>query len=135
MFDSGKLIKEEIKNENPAGMQAFVFNTRKDIFVDPSVRKALSYAFDFEWTNKNLFYGAYKRTNSYFENSDLAAKELPSDAELAILNRFKEDLPGEVFTTVYKTPSTNGDGNTRSQLRKALKLLKSAGCNNDNVIV
>lgn len=127
LFDSGQIIKQEIKNENPAGMQAFVFNTRKDIFADPKVRQALNYAFDFEWTNKNLFYGAYKRTNSYFENSELAAKGLPSDAELALLTPYKDDLPEEVFTKEYRAPVTSGDGKIRKQLRVALKLLKEAG--------
>ena len=125
-FDNGLLTTEEIKNENPVGMQAFVFNTRNPLFEDSKVRRALGLVFDFEWTNKNLFYGAYKRTNSYFENSDLAAKDLPSNAELALLNPFKEDLPEEVFTQAYTSPVTKGDGNIRKHLREALKLLKSA---------
>lgn len=126
-FKNGNLIKEEIKNHNPAGMQAFILNTRRSFFSDPRVRQALNYAFDFEWTNKNLFYGAYKRTNSYFENSELAATELPSPAELKLLTPYKEDLPPEVFTEVYQSPVSKGDGNIRNHLRKALKLLKDAG--------
>lgn len=126
-FDNGTLVKEEIPNQNPVGMQAFVFNARRDIFSAPQVRQALSYAFDFEWTNKNLFYGAYKRTKSYFENSELAAKDLPSEQELKLLTPHKDDLPAAVFEKVYQPPSTKGDGNIRTQLRKALRLLKSAG--------
>ncbi|MCG8315659.1 MAG: extracellular solute-binding protein [Pseudomonadales bacterium] len=125
-FDNGLLVTQEIKNENPVGMQAFVFNTRNPLFKDTRVRQALSLVFDFEWTNKNLFYGAYKRTNSYFENSDLAAKGLPSEKELALLEPFKEDLPDEVFSSSFSSPTTQGDGNIRKQLREALKLLKSA---------
>ncbi len=128
LFDNGTLIKEEIEHQNPAGMQAFIFNTRKkELFGDVRVRKALNYAFDFEWTNKNLFYGAYKRSNSYFSNSELAATGLPSKAELALLSPYKDDLPAEVFTKVYQSPVTSGDGNIRPQLRKALRLLKQAG--------
>ena len=71
-------------------MQAFVYNTRREIFKDKKVREALSYAFDFEWTNKNLFYDAYKRTNSFFSNSDLASTNLPSNEEFKLLNPFKK---------------------------------------------
>ncbi|MDX1692844.1 MAG: extracellular solute-binding protein [Ketobacteraceae bacterium] len=131
-FDNGTLTKEEIHHENPTGMQAFVFNTRREIFSDPRVRQALNYAFDFEWTNKNLFYGAYKRTDSYFENSELAASGLPDKAELALLEPHREDLPEEVFTQVYEPPVTDGDGNIRKQLREALKLLKDAGWGFEN---
>src|SRR5690606_22750169 len=84
-FDSGRIIREEIEHQNPTGMQAFIMNTRRDLFKDARVRKALDYAFDFEWTNKQLFYGAYKRTNSFFSNSDLAATGIPTGQELALL--------------------------------------------------
>ena len=80
--NNGLIIKESINHENPQGMQAFAFNIRKDFFKDIKVREALSYAFDFEWTNSNLFYGAYKRTNSFFENSELASSGLTEDKEL-----------------------------------------------------
>ena len=93
----GLIIKESIEHENPQGMQAFAFNIRKDFFKDIKVREALSYAFDFEWTNTNLFYSAYKRTNSFFENSELAASGLPEEEELKLLNEYKNDLPSEVF--------------------------------------
>jgi len=108
-------------------MQAFVYNTRRDIFKDPKVREALAYAFDFEWTNKTLFYNAYKRTRSYFENSELASRGLPSPSELKLLNPYRDKLPKEVFTKEYSPPETDGSGNIRSNLRKALKLLNEAG--------
>ena len=126
-FDSGQLIKVELPDHNPTGMQAFTYNTRRSIFKDPKVREALAYAFDFEWTNQNIFYGAYTRTHSYFSNSELAATELPSPTELAILEPYKAQLPPEVFTTLYQPPTTKGDGNIRSNIRHALNLLKQAG--------
>ena len=108
-------------------MQGFVFNTRKQIFRDPRVRQALSYAFDFEWTNENLFYGQYTRTKSFFSNSELASSKIPSKKELEILNPFKGQVPPEVFTKNYLPPSTDGTGRIRKQLRQARGLLKQAG--------
>ena len=119
--------KELIPHENPQGMQAFAFNTRKDIFADKRVRKALSFAFDFEWTNKNLFYGAYKRTDSFFENSELASSGLPSQAELAYLNPYIDQLPKEIFNEEYSNPKTDGSGFIRNELQEATKLLQEAG--------
>ena len=122
------LIKKElIDHENPQGMQAFVFNIRKEIFKDRNVRKALTYAFDFEWTNKNLFYGAYKRTNSYFENSELASFGLPNENELKYLNGYIDVLPKEIFTKEYNPPKTDGSGFMRSELQIATLLLKDSG--------
>jgi microcin C transport system substrate-binding protein len=126
-FDDGMVVKEEIPNDVNQGMQAFIFNTRRPFFQDPRVRQALAYAFDFEWTNKNLFYGQYTRSTSFFSNSELAAVGLPSPAELKILEPLKEQLPPEVFTKTYAPPSTDGSGNIRKGLRTALRLLKSAG--------
>lgn len=126
-FDSGKLIKKEIVHQKPTGMQAFIFNTRKTYFQDPEVRKALTYAFDFEWTNSNLFYSAYTRTHSYFSNSDMAASDLPTPEEVAILEPFRKQLPSEVFSQVYRAPTYDGSGQIRPQIRQALRLLKSAG--------
>ncbi|RXJ86847.1 extracellular solute-binding protein [Arcobacter sp. CECT 8985] len=126
-FDNHKIIKDEIKHENVKGMQGFVFNIRKDIFKNKEVRKALNLAFDFEWTNKNLFYNQYKRINSYFENSELAARGLPTEGELKILNQFKGQVPDEVFGKAYEANKTKGDGNIRNELRKALKILYSQG--------
>ena len=122
----GLIKKELIPHENPQGMQAFAFNTRKDIFADKRVRKALSFAFDFEWTNKNLFYGAYKRTDSFFENSELASSGLPSQAELAYLNPYIDQLPKEIFNEEYSNPKTDGSGFIRNELQEATKLLQEA---------
>ena len=124
---AGLMIKEEVPHQRPTGMQAFVFNLRKAKFRDRTLRQALAYAFDFEWTNKNLFYGQYTRTKSYFSNSELAARGLPSPAELALLEPFRDRLPPEVFTKVYEPPATDGSGNIRRNLRAALKLLRGAG--------
>ncbi|RTE65689.1 ABC transporter substrate-binding protein [Amphritea opalescens] len=127
VFDDGKIITRNITHENPTGMQAFILNTRKPYFADSRVRQALAYAFDFEWTNKNIFYNAYTRTHSFFSNSEMAATELPTAEELKILEPVRDQVPPEVFTQVYKAPTTKGDGKTRGQLRSALRLLKSAG--------
>ena len=121
------IIKELIEHENPQGMQAFAFNTRKDIFKDKKVREALAHAFDFEWTNKNLFYGAYKRTNSFFENSELASKGLPQGQEIQFLRNYKNVLPKEVFIEIYNPPKTDGSGYMRKNLKIATRLLSSAG--------
>jgi len=126
-FDSGELIKEEVKHQMPAGMQAFVINTRREIFKDPKVRQALAYAFDFEWTNKNLFNSQYARNQSYFENSELASSGLPSLEELEILAPFKSQLPQSVFNETYSVPNTNAPNSIRKNLRTAMKILKSAG--------
>ena len=123
----GLIVKELIQHENPQGMQGFAFNIRKEKFKDRRVRKALSYAFDFEWSNKNLFFDAYTRTDSFFENSELASSGLPSTDELNYLNPYFDVLPNEVFTKEYENPTTDGSGYMRSQLQQASKLLKDAG--------
>tara|TARA_Y100001970_G_scaffold121407_1_gene150608 strand:- start:15418 stop:17247 length:1830 start_codon:yes stop_codon:yes gene_type:complete len=125
--NEGLIKKELIAHENPQGMQAFAFNTRKNIFADKRVRKALSFAFDFEWTNKNLFYGAYKRTDSFFENSELASSGLPSQDELAYLNPYIDQLPKEIFNEKYRNPKTDGSGFIRNELQEATKLLRDSG--------
>ncbi|HEV2160868.1 MAG TPA: extracellular solute-binding protein [Stellaceae bacterium] len=131
-YDSPALMKGWIKkalipNKVPQGMQAFGFNLRRPLFQDRRVRQALGYLFDFEWTNKTLFYGAYQRNESYFANSDLASSGLPSQAELAILDKYRGQIPDEVFTTAFKAPTTNGSGDIRDNLRAALKSLAEAG--------
>jgi microcin C transport system substrate-binding protein len=123
----GRLIKAEIPHESPTGMQAFVYNTRRPVFQDSRVREALSYAFDFEWINKNLFNGAYTRTKSFFSNSELASSSLPSPEERAILEPFRGRIPDAVFNKVYQPPVTNGSGNNRRNLRQAFRLLAQAG--------
>ncbi|TGO03669.1 hypothetical protein PN36_01980 [Candidatus Thiomargarita nelsonii] len=124
----GRIIKAEIPHESPTGMQGFVYNTRRPVFQDSRVREALSYAFDFEWINKNLFNGAYARTKSFFSNSELASSgRLPSPEEGAILEPFRGRIPDAVFNKVYQPPVTNGSGNNRRNLRQAFRLLARAG--------
>ena len=126
-IDAGAMIKEVLPDNTPSGVQAFFLNTRRDKFKDTRVRQALSYAFDYEWTNKNLFYGLYKRMASYFENSDLAARGLPEGAELELLEPFRGRVPEQVFTEEFKPPATDGSGRNRRNLHAAGKLLKAAG--------
>lgn len=123
----GRLKKEKIPHKRSAGMQGFVFNMRRDIFKDPMVRRALAYGFDFEWSNKTLFYGQYVRTSSFFQNSELAATGLPQGREREILAEYADRLPPEVFTKTYTLPVTDGSGKNREQLRYALTLLQQAG--------
>ena len=126
-FDEHRLITEEVPHSNPAGMQGFVFNTRRPVFQDPVLREAITYAFDFEWSNKNLFYGQYRRSRSYFQNSDLAAEGLPDEDQLALLEPLRKDLPPRVFTESYQPPHSDGSGRPRENLRHAQKLLIDAG--------
>jgi len=123
----GLIKKEQIQNQLPSGMQGLGYNLRRPLFQDPRVRQALAYAFDFEWSNKNLFYGLYTRTRSYFDNSELAATDLPQGEELKILDKARGKVPDEVFTQEYNPPKYDGSGNIRDGLRAALKLLKEAG--------
>lgn len=124
---AGYVNKVEIAHEIPTGMQCFAFNTRRPIFKDPRVRQALIYAFDFDWTNRSLFYGAYTRTQSYFSNSELASRGLPSADELKLLEPFRGQIPQAVFTKEYVPPATDGTGNIRANLRAAFGLLEAAG--------
>lgn len=126
-FDSGVLIKEEVAHEQPAGMQAFILNSRRELFKDARVREALGYAFDFEWTNENLFNSQYARSQSFFENSELASRGLPSPEELEVLKPLKGSIPDRVFTEAFKTPTTKAPDSIRKNLRTASKLLKEAG--------
>ncbi len=124
---NGQLIKEEITNHNPTGMQGFIFNTRRALFSDLRVREALGLLFDFEWTNRQLFNGAYTRTRSYFDNSELAATGLPSADELKLLEPLREHIPTQVFSDEYQPSLTNGSGIIREQQRRAYQLLQEAG--------
>ena len=123
----GRLRKEAVRHERGAGMQAFVMNARREVFRDRKVREALAYAFDFEWTNRNLFYGQYTRTASYFANSELASSGLPEGRELELLEPHRERLPPEVFNEPYRVPTTDGGGRPRANLARALELLGEAG--------
>lgn len=126
-FESGEIKKEIFPHSNNAGMQCFVFNMRKPLFQDVRVREAVSMAFDFEWTNKSLFFDQYTRNNSYFSNSYLAASGLPQGLELQYLNRFKNELPERVFTAPLQPTRYTEKENLRYHLRKAKKLLERAG--------
>tara|TARA_Y100000590_G_scaffold467094_1_gene644781 strand:+ start:152 stop:1978 length:1827 start_codon:yes stop_codon:yes gene_type:complete len=125
------IIKELIKHENPQGMQGFAFNIRKNIFKDIKVRKALTYAFDFEWTNNNLFYDAYIRTDSFFENSELSSYGIPQGKEFNLLQNLKLDndklIPKDVYIREFKPPKTDGSGFIRKELSQATTLLKESG--------
>ncbi|HTT79730.1 MAG TPA: extracellular solute-binding protein, partial [Stellaceae bacterium] len=123
----GLIKKVAIPNRLPSGMQGFGYNLRRPMFRDPRVRAALAYAFDFQWSNKNLFYGLYTRTRSYFDNSDLAATGLPYGEELAILAPFRGQIPAEVFTKEYNPPTYTTAFTLRDGLIAAIKLLKDAG--------
>lgn len=122
-----QVLRAEIPNQIPSGMQGFVFNLRKPLFQDGKVREALNYAFDFEWMNKNLFYSTYKRNNSYFTNSDLASSGIPTGKELEILLPFKGKLPPMLFEQPFKLPVNDTPNSLRYNLRKAQTLLEQAG--------
>lgn len=109
-FDKGYITKQEIPHQKPENTQAFVFNTQSDVFKDARVREALTYAMDFEWMNKNMFYGQYTRTRSYFQNTDYEAKGVPSAQELKVLEPFKDEIPPRVFTEEFQPPVTDGSG-------------------------
>ena len=124
---NGEIKKEFLPDNLPNGMQAYVFNTRKPLFSDRRVREALQYAFDFEWLNRAMFYGAYKRNVSYFANSELAATGLPTGEELGILKGFKSQLPPELFTEPPYLPNFDPPNGRREALRHSIKLLQEAG--------
>ena len=128
-------IKEEIDHELPQGMQAFIYNMRKDIFNNLELRKALALAFDFEWTNKTLFYGQYIRSSSYFSNSDLASSGIPSKEEMTTIKKLKNKVPKEILTEIYNPGKTDGSGNSRKNLRKAIQILKEANYKLENKIL
>ena len=123
----GRLIKELVPHESPTGMQGFFFNLRRSQFTDPLVRRALMFAFDFEWTNDNLFYGQYTRTSSYFSNTELAASGIPEGEELLLLETFRDRIPDALFSESYEVPATDGSGNIRENLLRATALLAEAG--------
>ena len=125
--DKGLVRKEEIKHQLPLGIQGWLFNTRRPMFRDARVREAIGQVFDFEWMNKNLFFGAYTRTTSYFGNTASESKGLPDAAELALLAPFRSELPPALFTEPFTLAQTDGSGNNREGLRQALGLLKEAG--------
>jgi microcin C transport system substrate-binding protein len=124
----GRVKRDETPDDTPSGAQGWFINTRRPKFADPRLREALDDAFDFEWTNKTIMYGAYQRTVSVFQNSDMMAQGLPSPEELALLEPFRSHLPADVFGAPYLPPVTDGSGTDRAELRKAAQLLQAAGC-------
>jgi len=131
----GKVKKEEIANDSPPTIQGWHFNTRRDAFKDPRIREAIGLAFDFEWTNANIMFGLYKRTTSYFENSDMKATGLPSPEELALLEPFRDRLPASVFGEPPVPPVSDGSGQDRRLLRRADELLREAGCKREGGVL
>ncbi|MBX3495042.1 MAG: ABC transporter substrate-binding protein [Parvibaculum sp.] len=123
----GRVKLLTLPDDTPSGAQGWFLNTRREKFKDPRVREALGLAFDFEWTNKNLFYGLYKRTESYFENSPMKAEGEPDAAELALLEPFRDVLPAAVFGPAIVPPASDGSGQDRGLLRRAATLLDEAG--------
>ncbi|HEV3242195.1 MAG TPA: extracellular solute-binding protein [Methyloceanibacter sp.] len=123
----GKVKKEVLPDETPSGTQGFFLNTRREQLKDPLVRQALDLAFDFEWTNRNLFYSLYTRTQSYFENSSMKADGEPSAAEKSLLEGLGQPVSPEALRPAYLPPETDGSGNNRDKLQEAVKLLDQAG--------
>ena len=117
-----RVVLEEFPIRNQGGMQAFAFNTRREKFKDPRVRRAFNYAFDFEEMNKQIFFGQYKRITSYFEGTELASSGLPEGEELAILETVRDKVPAEVFTTPYTNPETGSPEKVRANLRDGTRL-------------
>jgi len=123
----GRVKKLKIDHDIPTGYQAFFFNTRREIFTDVKVREAIGLLFDYEWLNRSIFFNAYTRNHSYFPNTELASRSLPSAEEIALLEPFRDQLPAALFSEAFQPPVTDGKGTLRKQQRQALKLLKEAG--------
>jgi microcin C transport system substrate-binding protein len=123
----GRVKREILPDLTPSGAQGWFINTRRKKFKDPRVREAIGLAFDFEWTNKNVMYGSYDRTHSYFQNSDMMAKGPPSPEELTLLEPFRGKVPEEVFGDPFVPPVSDGSGQDRALLRRAGALLQAAG--------
>jgi microcin C transport system substrate-binding protein len=124
----GRVKRDEIPDDTPSGAQGWFINTRRPKFNDARLREALNNAFDFEWTNKNIMFGAYLRTVSVFQNSDMMARGAPGADEIALLEPYRARLPAEVFGEPFSPPVSDGSGQDRTLLRKAAQLLLDAGC-------
>lgn len=122
-----RVLLEEFPNRSSGIMQAFALNIRRNKFRDPRVRRALNFAFDFEEMNRQIFFGQYKRINSYFDGTELASSALPQGRELEILETVRAEIPAEVFTTAYTNPVGGNPEAVRNNLREGLRLLKEAG--------
>jgi peptide/nickel transport system substrate-binding protein len=124
----GRILKKEFETGLPAGMNALAFNTRRPVFQDPRVRRALIALFDFEWINRSLYHGLFKRTQSYFERSQLSSAGVPaSPRELELLAPYREHVRPEILAGTYRFPASDGSGHNRAGLREALELLRQAG--------
>lgn len=134
-FREGRVKKEAIHNGAPTGAQGWYLNARREQFRDPRVREALGLCFDFEWTNKNIMYGAYKRVVSYFQNTDMEAVGKPGPEELALLETFRGKVADDVFGDPYVPPIADGSGSDRALLRRADELLRAAGCKRDGSVL
>ena len=128
----GRVKKDVLSDETPSGTQGFFINTRRDKFEDPRVREALALAFDFEWTNRNIFYGLYDRTRSFFENSPMEAEGEPSESERGLFESLGVDVPAAALETAVLPPVSNGSGQDRDLLRRASELLDEAGWRIEN---
>jgi len=126
-FDSGELVKGEFQHKLPSGFQSYVLNLRRDKFQDPRVREALGLAMDYEWMNRQMFYGAYQRVNGLFGNTACAASGAPSPEELALMEPLRKHIPPAAFGTMTTPPRTDGDQTLRGNLRRAQALFKEAG--------
>jgi microcin C transport system substrate-binding protein len=131
----GRVKKESLPKRGPQGSQGWYFNTRKPKFADPRVREAIALVFDFEWTNKNIMYGSYRRMTSFFENSEMKAAGKPGPEELALLEPFRGKMPDEVFGEPWLPPVSDGSGNDRALLRKADELLRAAECKREGNVL
>ncbi|TDS95999.1 microcin C transport system substrate-binding protein [Rahnella sp. BIGb0236] len=126
-FSKNFIVKADEENQAAQDTRWLAFNLHRPQFADRKVREAITLAFDFDWMNKALYFGAYQRVNSYFQNTEYAATDYPNSAELAWLGPLKGKVPPEVFTTLYQPPASDGSGNDRTNLLKATALLKEAG--------
>ena len=126
-FDSGELVKVELRHRLPSGFQSYVLNTRRERFKDVRVRQALGLALDYEWMNRQMFYNAYQRVNGLFGNTDCQASGLPQTQELALLEPWRAELPAPIFGPMTVPPRTDGASTLRGNLRQAQALLKDAG--------
>lgn len=124
---NGEIIKKEITHNLPAPMQAFVFNLRQEKFQNRDLREAIALAFDFEWVKSKIFYNSYTRTESFFSNTEFASSGLPSKNELVILNKFKDQIPTQIFKQKFQLPAYDGSGYERNSLLKAKTILEQAG--------
>lgn len=135
-YDTGEIVKTTLKHQNTAGMQGFAFNTRRDLFKDQRVRRALMLAYDFEWANSHLFYNQYVRNDSYFSNSEMAATGIPQGDELKLLEPYRSQLPAEIFNQSWQMPVSNDAVSLRQNLKLAKQLLAEAGWEvKNNVLV